>query len=35
LRDHSSVSRARKIADDRPADVNDRCTADICKQLLR
>jgi hypothetical protein len=31
-RDHSSVSRARKIADDRPADVHDRCTADICKQ---
>jgi hypothetical protein len=33
-RDHSNVSRARKIADDRPADVHDRCTADICKQWL-
>jgi hypothetical protein len=31
-RDHSNVSRARKIADDRPADIQDRCTADICKQ---
>ena len=31
-RDHSSGSRARKIADDRPADVHDRCTADVCKQ---
>jgi hypothetical protein len=31
-RDHSSVSRARKIADDRPSDIQDRCTADLCKQ---
>jgi hypothetical protein len=31
-RDHSSVSRARKIVDDRPADIEDRCTADFCKQ---
>src|SRR5215211_1289183 len=31
-RDHSNASRARKIADDRPADVQDRCTADLCKQ---
>jgi hypothetical protein len=31
-RDHSNASRARKIADDRPADVHDRCAADICKQ---
>ena len=33
-RDHSSVSRARKIADDRPADVHDRCLADACKQYV-
>jgi hypothetical protein len=33
-RDHSNVSRARKIADDRPADIHDRCTADICKQTV-
>jgi hypothetical protein len=33
-RDHSHVSRARKIADDRPADVRDKCTADVCKQYL-
>jgi hypothetical protein len=31
-RDHSNISRARKIADDRPANLQDRCTADICKQ---
>jgi hypothetical protein len=33
-RDHSNVSRARKIADDRPADVHDRCLVDICKQTV-
>src|SRR3954467_14544398 len=33
-RDHSQVSRARKVADDRPADIDDRCTADVCKQYV-
>jgi hypothetical protein len=33
-RDHSGVSRARKIVDDRPADVKDKCLADICKQYV-
>ena len=31
-RDHSNRSRAHKIADDRPADVHDKCVADFCKQ---
>jgi Tannase-like family of unknown function (DUF6351) len=31
-RDHSSASRASKIIDDKPADLQDRCTADVCKQ---
>ncbi|HET8535567.1 MAG TPA: DUF6351 family protein [Solirubrobacteraceae bacterium] len=31
-KDHSNVSRARKIADDRPDDIHDECLADICKQ---
>jgi Tannase-like family of unknown function (DUF6351) len=30
--DHSGASRAKKIAADKPADLQDRCTADICKQ---
>src|SRR3954452_11994674 len=33
-RAHSQVSRARKIADDKPADIEDRCTADVCKQYV-
>jgi len=33
-KDHSNVSRARKIADDRPADIHDECLADICKQTV-
>jgi hypothetical protein len=33
-RDHSTVSRARKIVDDRPADVKDKCLADVCKQVV-
>jgi hypothetical protein len=31
-RDHTDISRARKIADDRPEDIQDRCTADVCRQ---
>jgi hypothetical protein len=33
-RDHSRAARARKIADDKPADLQDRCTADLCKQYV-
>ena len=33
-RDHSSRSRARKIVDDKPADLQDRCAADVCKQYV-
>ena len=33
-RDHSHASRARKVADDKPADLQDRCTADVCKQYV-
>ena len=33
-RDHSNASRARKIADDRPADIQDQCLADVCKQYV-
>jgi hypothetical protein len=32
-KDHSSASRARKIVADRPADVQDRCTADLCESV--
>jgi hypothetical protein len=33
-RDHSNASRAKKIAADKPSDLQDRCTADICKQTV-
>jgi hypothetical protein len=33
-KDHSKASRARKIADDRPAGVHDRCLAELCKQYV-
>jgi Tannase-like family of unknown function (DUF6351) len=33
-RDHSKASRAHKIVADRPADLKDRCTADVCKQVV-
>jgi hypothetical protein len=33
-RDHSNAPRARKIVDDKPADLQDRCTADLCTQTL-
>jgi hypothetical protein len=33
-RDHSKAPRARKIVDDKPADLQDRCTADLCSQYL-
>jgi hypothetical protein len=33
-RDHSSASRAHKIAADKPGDLQDRCAADLCKQYV-
>ena len=33
-RDHSGFSRARKIVEDRPADIKDECLVDICKQYV-
>jgi hypothetical protein len=33
-RDHSGASRARKVVDDKPADLQDRCAADVCKQYV-
>src|SRR4051794_6847366 len=32
-RDHSDASRAHKIVADKPADLRDRCTADVCKSV--
>jgi hypothetical protein len=33
-KDRSKASRAVKIAKDRPADIQDRCEGDICKQYI-
>jgi hypothetical protein len=32
--DHSNAPIAQKIAEDKPADLQDRCTADLCEQTL-
>jgi hypothetical protein len=32
--DHSAASRARKIVEDRPADVKDRCLVTVCKRYV-
>jgi hypothetical protein len=32
--DHSKAPRAQKIVKDKPADLQDRCTADLCEQYL-
>jgi Tannase-like family of unknown function (DUF6351) len=33
-RDHSGASRAHKVVADKPSDLQDRCTADVCKQYV-
>jgi hypothetical protein len=33
-RDHSGRSRAHKVVDDRPADIKDKCIADVCKHYV-
>jgi hypothetical protein len=32
--DHSKTPRSQKIVQDKPADLQDRCTADLCEQYL-
>jgi hypothetical protein len=32
--DHSGTPLAKKIVEDKPADLQDRCTADLCQQTL-
>ncbi len=33
-RDHSNAPLAQKIVDNKPAELQDRCTADLCEQYL-